>query len=116
MARVVTVFSTKGGVGKSVLATNLGVALALDKQRTVVLIDLDLESGDVGIMLNMQPVHTILDAAQAVDRLDTEMLKGLLVAHESGLLALLSPVRPEDAEMITAARAGRIIDQARRVA
>lgn len=116
MARVITVFSTKGGVGKSVLATNLGVALALDPQRKVVLVDLDLESGDVGIMLNIKPAHTILDAAQAVDRLDVEMLKGLLVRHESGLQTLLAPVRPEDAEMVTAARVGRIIDLVRQVA
>lgn len=114
-ARVITVFSTKGGVGKSVLATNLGVALALDQKR-VVLVDLDLESGDVGIMLNVKPAHTILDAARAVDRLDVEMLKGLLVRHESGLQMLLAPVRPEDAEMVTAARVGRIIDLVRQVA
>lgn len=113
--RVITVFSTKGGVGKSVLATNIGVALARSGLRVVV-VDLDLESGDVGIMLNMQPTHTILDAAQAVDRLDIEMLQGLLVSHESGVRALLAPVRPEDAEMVTAARAGRIIDLVRQVA
>lgn len=114
-ARVITVFSTKGGVGKSVLATNLGVALAAG-DRKVVLLDLDLESGDVGIMLNMEPTHTILDAAQAVDRLDVEMLRGLLISHGSGLQALLAPVRPEDAEMVTAARVGRIIDLARHLA
>lgn len=114
--RVITVFSTKGGVGKSVLATNLGVALANGSNRRVVLVDLDLESGDVGIMLNVKPTHTILDAAQAVDRLDVEMLKGLLVKHESGLQTLLAPVRPEDAEMVTAARVGRIIDLVRQVA
>lgn len=115
-ARVITVFSTKGGVGKSVLAANLGVALASGNDRKVVLLDLDLESGDVGIMLNLQPSHTILEAAQAVDRLDTEMLKGLFVPHSSGLLALLAPVRPEDAEMVTAARVGRIIDLVGQVA
>lgn len=114
--RVITVFSTKGGVGKSVLATNLGAALARDTSRKVVLVDLDLECGDVGIMLNIQPTHTILDAAQAVDRLDIEMLKGLLLSHDSGLQALLAPTRPEDAEMVTAARVGRIIDLVRQVA
>lgn len=115
-AQVVTVFGTKGGVGKSVLATNIGVALARAGGRRVVLVDLDLESGDVGIMLNLQPKHTILEAAQAVDRLDVEMLTGLLATHESGLLALLAPTSPEDAEMVTAARAGRIIDLVRQMA
>lgn len=116
VARVITVFSTKGGVGKSVLATNLAVALSRYDGRKVVVMDLDLEAGDVGIMLNVQPGHTILEAAQAVDKLDVDMLKSLFVRHESGLDALLAPVRPEDAEMVTAARVGRIIDLVRQVA
>lgn len=115
-ARMVTVFGTKGGVGKSVLATNLAVALAADKQRKVVLVDLALESGDDGIMLNVQPAHTILDAAQAVDRLDTAMLRGLFVTHASGVQLLMAPVRPEDAELVTAAKVGRILDLVRQVA
>lgn len=116
VSRMVTVFSTKGGVGKSVLATNLAVALAADPERRVVLVDLDLQSGDDAIMLNLQPTHTIIDAIQAIDRLDTEMLKGLLVRHGSGASVLLAPVRPEDAEVITAAKVGRILDLVRQIA
>lgn len=114
--RIVTVFSTKGGVGKSVLATNLAVALAAESDRRVVLVDLDLGSGDDGIMLDLQPAHTIADAVGAIDRLDTEMLQGLLVCHRSGVRALLAPVRPEDAEVITSAKLGRILDLVRQVA
>jgi pilus assembly protein CpaE len=114
--RIITVFSTKGGVGKSVLATNLAVAAAADQSRRVVLVDLDLASGDDGIMLNLPPTHTILDAAQAIERLDTDMLKGLFVQHESGANVLLAPVRPEDAEMVTAAKVGRVLDLVRQVA
>lgn len=113
---IVTVFSTKGGVGKSVLATNLAVALAADSDRRVVLVDLDLGSGDDGIMLDLQPAHTITDAVGAIDRLDTDMLQGLLVPHRSGVRALLAPVRPEDAEVITSAKLGRILDLVRQVA
>jgi pilus assembly protein CpaE len=116
VGQVVTVFSTKGGVGKSVLATNIAVALAADSQRRVVLVDLDLGSGDDGIMLDLQPAHTIADAVAAIDRLDTDMLQGLLVTHRSGLRALLAPVCPEDAEMITSAKLGRILDLVRQVA
>lgn len=115
-SHLITVFSTKGGVGKSVLATNLAVALAGDSDRRVVLVDLDLQSGDDGIMLNLQPAHTIVDAVQAIDRLDTEMLKGLLVRHTSGANVLLAPVRPEDADVITAAKIGRILDLVREIA
>jgi pilus assembly protein CpaE len=108
-SKIITVFGTKGGVGKTVIATNLGVALAHELKKSVVLLDLDLESGDAAIMLKLEPTRTIFDAAQAVDRLDTEMLRGFLVEHSSGLKVLLAPRRSEDAESVTAARISRII-------
>lgn len=106
---VVTVFSTKGGVGKTVLATNIGVALSKNTGKRVVLLDLDLEFGDVGIMLGVKPAHTIYDCMQAFDRLDDTMLLGMLEEHSSGLHVLLAPVRPEEAESVSAARVSRII-------
>ncbi len=109
-ARVVTVFSTKGGVGKSVVATNLSVALAAHLHKRVILVDLDLHFGDMGIMLGLEPKHTIYDATQAFDRLDSEMLQGYLVTHSSGVRVLLAPVRPEDAESVTAARISRVLE------
>ncbi len=113
--RIVTVFSTKGGVGKTVLATNLGVSLAR-KGKRVILVDLDLHFGDVGIMLGLEPTRTIYDAVQVMDRLDAEMLSGLLVNHSSGLSTLLAPVQPEDAESITGGRVGHILDLLRGMA
>ncbi len=107
--RIVTVFSTKGGVGKSVMATNLSVALAKDLGKRTVLVDLDLAFGDVSVMLQIPPERTIYDAVQAFDRLDPEMLKGFLVRHESGLDTLLAPVQPEEAEFITIARITQIL-------
>lgn len=109
-ATVLTVFSTKGGVGKTVLATNIAVALAQETAKRVAIVDLDLEFGDVAIMLGLKPSHTIFDAIQSFDRLDADMLSGLLVDHSSGVRALLAPIRPEDAESISAARVGRILD------
>jgi pilus assembly protein CpaE len=107
--KVVTVFSTKGGVGKSVLATNMGVALASTMRKKTVLVDLDLQFGDVGIMLGLQPAQTIADAASAFDRLDAELMDGILATHRSGLRTLLAPVQPEQAEGITPARITRIV-------
>ena len=107
--KVVTVFSTKGGVGKTVLATNLGVALA-SMGHKVALVDLDLEFGDVGIMLGIKPEHTINDAVQAFDRLDADMLAGIMEHHPSGLHTLLAPPLPEDADGISAGRVGQILD------
>ncbi|MCK8114731.1 P-loop NTPase [Anaerosoma tenue] len=105
---VVTVLSMKGGVGKTVVASNVAVALAgLDK--SVALVDLDLQFGDVGIMLGLEPVQTIVGAVQSGDRLDAEMLRGFMVEHSSGVHALLAPTLPEDAEIVTASRIDRII-------
>jgi pilus assembly protein CpaE len=107
--RVVTVFSTKGGVGKSVTATNLGVALAARNGHRVALVDLDLQFGDVGIMLGLDPDRTIVDAVQAFDRLDQDMLKGCMTSHDSGLDVLLAPSQPEDAEIITTGRIDHVL-------
>jgi pilus assembly protein CpaE len=110
--KVVTVFSTKGGVGKTVISTNLGVALA-SMGHKVALVDLDLEFGDVGIMLGLKPEHTINDAVAAFDRLDGEMLAGIMEHHSSGLHTLLAPPLPEDADAIPTARIGQILDLVR---
>lgn len=109
-AKVVTVFSTKGGVGKTVIATNIAVALAHEFGKSVILVDLDLQFGDTGIVLDLPPDRTIYDAVQVYDRLDAEMLRGFLTEHKSGLKVLLAPVRPEDADALSASRLGSILD------
>ncbi len=116
LGKVVTVFSTKGGVGKSVIATNLGAALASGLGRSTVLVDLDLQFGDVSCMLQMPPERTIFDAVQAFDRLDAQMLQGFVLQHSSGLSALLAPVRPEEAESVTTARITQILGLLRQLA
>lgn len=114
--KVVTVFSMKGGVGKTVIASNLGAALASELGLRTVLLDLDLQFGDTGIMLQLKPERTIYDAIQVYDRLDTQMLKGFLTKHKSGLEVLLAPVRPDEAESVTASRLTRIIALLREMA
>ncbi|MDI6689328.1 MAG: P-loop NTPase [Actinomycetota bacterium] len=75
--KILTIFSTKGGVGKTVIATNLAVSLARDHGTSVVLLDLDLQFGDIGVMLKLNPEHTIYDAACMGENLDIEVLSGL---------------------------------------
>ena len=109
--RVVTVFGTKGGTGKSVLAINLAVTLAKRTIQPVVLVDADLQFGDVALMLQLQPTHTIVDAVQAGDRLDGTMLESLLLRHAaSGLLVLAAPTEPSSADQIGRADLARILD------
>ena len=111
LGRVVTVFSTKGGAGKSVIATNLAVILAMRSDRPVVLIDADLQFGDIAVMLKLAPQHTIVDAVGALDRLDASLLQNLLVTHQpSGLLVLPAPLEPAFADQIGAAEMVRIVE------
>ncbi|HEY2960486.1 MAG TPA: P-loop NTPase [Actinomycetota bacterium] len=96
--RVITVFSSKGGCGKTFLATNLAFALA-EKGAEVALVDLDLHFGDVAIMLQLFPARTIQDAA--TQGLGTVALKSLLTHHRNGIWALLAPTEPTVADTIT---------------
>ncbi len=115
VGQVITVFSTKGGAGKSVIATNLGVALAERSDKPVCLIDADLQFGDIAVMLKLSPQHTIVDAVSSLDRLDASLMQNLLVTHEtSGLLILPAPLEPAFADQIGAAEMIQIIEVLRR--
>jgi pilus assembly protein CpaE len=108
--KVITVFSTKGGAGKSVLATNLGVILAQRAEGTVALVDADLQFGDVAVMLKLAPQHTIVDAVGSFDRLDVGFLESLLAIHQpSGLKVLPAPLEPAFADQIGAEQMNAII-------
>jgi pilus assembly protein CpaE len=98
--RVVTVFAAKGGCGKSTLATNVAVALAEGGRRRVVLVDLDLAFGDVGIMLQLTPERSIADAVSARERIDVALVRALLTPYAPGVDVLLAPVGPTEAERI----------------
>jgi pilus assembly protein CpaE len=110
--RVVTVFSPKGGTGKSVTACNLAVALAGEGHRTL-LVDLDLQFGDTAIMLGLEPERTLHDLLSAPGLLDAEKIAGYATRHESGLDVLPAPVRPEDGELVSDGRVAELIDAAR---
>lgn len=100
-AKIVTVFAGKGGCGKSVVATNLAVALAANGARRVCLIDLDLQFGDVGIMLQMAPERSIADAIPMVGRLDTDGVRSLLTHYRAGVDTLLAPTTPAEGDQVT---------------
>jgi pilus assembly protein CpaE len=94
------VLGPKGGIGKTVTSTNLGAALA-DAGHSTVVVDLDLQFGDAGLALGVQPQRTIYDLATSGGVLDAEKLDGYLAEHRSGLRVLLAPVRPDQAQSIT---------------
>jgi pilus assembly protein CpaE len=111
LGKVITVFSTKGGAGKSVLAANLAVVLARRRpEKPVVLVDADLQFGDVAVMLKLAPQHTIVDAVGSLDRLDPQLLTQFLMRHDpSGLLVLPAPLEPSFADQISAAEMVQIV-------
>jgi pilus assembly protein CpaE len=111
--RIVTVFSPKGGTGKTVIATNLAAAVAKQQGKRVLLLDLDLQFGDVAIMLGVEPEKTIYDLVVAPGELDSEKLAGYVTKHVCGLDMVPAPLRPEDAELVTEAKLGRLLEVAR---
>ena len=107
--QVITVFSTKGGVGKSTIAVNLSACLAREFGFSVVLVDLDLQFGDAAVLLNLVPRQAISDLAVEFNHLDEEFLDTFLVKHETGLRVLSAPSRPEYAELVTAPLVEKVI-------
>jgi pilus assembly protein CpaE len=98
--RLISVFSTKGGVGKTCVAINVAAAMAKRSSEPVVLIDGDLQFGDVSVMLSLQSQNTVLDAAAAVQYGDMELVQSLADKDPAtGLLVLPAPIEsmPPDA-------------------
>jgi pilus assembly protein CpaE len=98
-AAMITVLGPKGGTGKTVTSSNLTVALALEG-KSAVLVDLDLQFGDVGLALGLEPSRTIYDLAVAGGSLDGDKVEGFLSQHPSGARALLAPLRPDQAAAV----------------
>jgi pilus assembly protein CpaE len=111
--KILTVFSPKGGTGKTVTATNLASVFAKFEGKKTLLLDLDLQFGDAAIMLGLEPEKTIYDLVVAPGELDTEKLAGYTTKHTSGLDVLPAPLRPEDAELVTEAKLARLLEVAR---
>lgn len=98
---LVCVLGSKGGVGKTVASTNLGAALATRGKRTV-LVDLDLQFGDVALALGLAPEATLFDLAVSGGSLDRDKLDDFMLRHPSGLRVLAAPARPDQAVSVTA--------------
>jgi pilus assembly protein CpaE len=97
--RMITVVGPKGGAGKTLVSANLAVGLAQAGERVVV-VDLDLQFGDVGLTLGLPPSKTVYDLVTSGGGLDAEKLDDYLLAHESGARVLQAPARPDQAAYI----------------
>ncbi|MFL6155353.1 MAG: CpaE family protein, partial [Marmoricola sp.] len=106
--KVITVFSPKGGVGKTTVAVNIAIALSNHGLSKVCLVDLDLGFGDVAITLQVIPDHTIAEAVESEEHLDFSLLQTLLTEHESCSI-LAAPTHPEAKERITPALVRQVL-------
>jgi pilus assembly protein CpaE len=113
LGKIMTVFSPKGGTGKTVMSSNLATAFAKHGGKRTLLLDLDLQFGDAAIMLGIEPDKTIYDLVVAPGELDPEKLAGYTTRHSSGVDVLPAPVRPEDAELVTEAKISRLLEVAK---
>ena len=102
IGKVVTIMSPKGGAGKTMTTVNVALSLAQwgDPNRVVIL-DADLQFGDVCISLQVDPRHTIVDVARDIDKLDEPLLDSLLARHTSGMRVLSAPLEPSLADEIS---------------
>ena len=98
--KMIVLVGPKGGSGKTLTATNLAAAIAA-AGRSVVVVDLDLQFGDVGLALGLAPDKTVYDLLTSGGSMDAEKVDAFLVKHESGASALLAPRRPDQAGLIT---------------
>ena len=99
-APLIAVLGPKGGTGKTLIATNLAVALA-QRDANVVLVDLDLQFGDIGLALGLSPEATMYDLMRAGAPFDHEKLDRHLIKHSSGVKVLIAPTRPDQASAVS---------------
>jgi pilus assembly protein CpaE len=99
-APLIAVLGPKGGTGKTLVATNLSVALA-QRDANVVLVDLDLQFGDIGLALGLSPERTMYDLMKAGPPFDHEKLDRHLIRHSSGVKVLIAPTRPDQASAVS---------------
>jgi pilus assembly protein CpaE len=110
-SQVIAILGSRGGVGCTSIAVNLGCALAQDPSNNVALVDLDLALGDADVALDLLPDHTLADIAMNIERLDMQFLKRSLIRHEAtGLSLLAHPVQMQDIGLIHEEHLQRVLN------
>jgi len=107
-AKVITVCSTKGGVGKTTITANLAAVFAKMKRRVLV-VDLDLQFGDVSILLDVQPKYTVYDWVKEISGGREVEASNFLNVHPSGVAVLSAPLKPELADLVTSEHVDRLV-------
>lgn len=112
--QVIAVFGPKGGVGTSSIAANLAIAIRQTTNKKVVLMDGNLTLGDMNVILNLVSTRTIVDLADRINELDSDLVNSVLAPHTSQIKVLLAPPNPQTGELVTAEHVRTIVDFLRR--
>lgn len=108
--QVIAVFSPKGGAGRTTIATNLALAIRKETNQRVALIDANLQFGDVGVLLNLNPKNrSMMDAVEGGEP-DKDIIESVIVDHSTGIRVLLAPPSPEGADLVTPAYLRKMIE------
>ena len=111
--QVIAVFSPKGGAGRTTIATNLALALKRETNQRVALVDANLQFGDVGVLLNLNPKNrSMLDAVDGGEP-DKDIIDSVMIDHSTGIRVLLAPPSPEGADLVTPAYLRKMVDALR---
>ncbi len=111
--QIIGVFSPKGGAGRTTIATNLALALHRETGGRVCLVDANLQFGDVGVLLNLNPKNrSMLDAVETGEP-DADITNSVVIDHSTGIRVLLAPPSPEGADLVTPAYLRKMVDHLR---
>jgi len=111
--QVIAIFSPKGGSGRTTIATNLAIAIKQETGARVALLDANLQFGDVGVLLNLNPkTRSIVDAMDGGE-LDSDLVESVLIEHSTGVRALLAPPSPEGADLVPPATLKQVVEHLR---
>ena len=107
--KILAFFSPKGGAGSTSVATNVGIELNRLTGKKTLLVDLDLELGEIASLLGVQPRFHFVDLVRNFHRMDADLLASYIESHESGVQVLSAPFEPEIGEQVTAEEISRIL-------
>jgi pilus assembly protein CpaE len=114
-SQVIFFYSGKGGVGKSLIAANLAVSMAKETKARVALVDLDLQFGDIGVLLNLDHSQGITDLVENIEHMDPDFIREVMVEGPFGVKVLLSPISPELADLVTVDHIRKIFAEMRKI-